>query len=185
MLLSPSFNEKKPDHIELKPGQLVDVNSMIGIIGEPQHFIAKLSVPETDISRIQINQKVIITPVANPNHHVEGWVADIDRYSMNNQNREDVAYFPVIIKAICQDADCPIQSGITAEIDILLSKTKGFKVPKTAVYTEDEQSYVMIEDAQQVRSKKAVDILSTDSRTIIIDVSLAAGEKIVRDHTVP
>lgn len=185
ILLLPNNQEKKHDKSTLTPGSKVEAEHILAIVGKPGLLKIDLSVPETDIHRIKIGQKVEIRPVAHRANIVQGEVKIVDRYNLSPGTREDIAYFPVLIEATCPENNCPLQSGMTAEVDIIVDELTGIRVPSTAINYENDKNFVIIENVEKKQKKLPVHVISTDAKSILIDANTAEGESIVRDYKLP
>ena len=185
ILLMPNMQEKKNEKSTLIPGSKVDADNMLAIIGKPDLLELNLNVPETDIHRIQQGQEVEIRPVSNHNLAILGKVTLVDRYNLSPGSREDIAYFPVTIQADCPSTTCPLQAGMTAEVNIILQKNRAIAVPASAIYHQLGKNFVLVRDQNDSQSQREVEVIRTDVEGVLIQTPLAEGESIVRDYPMP
>ncbi len=186
ILLNPTYLEKKSDKTSFTTGNKIEANAALAIIGQPGHFNIELSIPETDIARVKENLPVVLHPLSNPSISIHGHVTHVDRYNIKPGSRDDIAYFPVHITAVCETNDCPLQSGMSTEVTIILQEHSGMHVPTSAVKHKDNLDLIMIENQNTgVRSPKPIQVISSDPHGLIIDLELQPGEEVVTHYPMP
>lgn len=186
ILLNPTYLDKKSDKTTFTTGNKIEANTALAIIGQPGHFHVELSIPETDITRIKENLPVVLHPLSDPSIRIHGHVTHVDRYNIKPGSRDDIAYFPVHISAICETSECPLQSGMSAEVTIILQEHSGLHIPISAVYHDGDQDLVMITNHNTgVQSAQSVQVISSDPQGLIVDLELQPGEEVVNHYPMP
>ena len=186
ILLNPTYLEKKSENSTFNTGSKVDANTALAIIGQPGHFNIEISIPETDINRIKESLPVILHPLSNPDISIHGQVTHVDRYNIKPGNRDDIAYFPVHITAICENKECPLQSGMSTEVEIILQEHSGLHIPISAVHHQNNQDVVTVENTKSgLRTQKVIKVISTDADGLITNLELQPGEEVVPHYPMP
>jgi HlyD family secretion protein len=136
--------------INKKRGEVVGATDVVLKLLSPNYEI-KVDVPETDISKIQLQNPVDITLDAfGSDTKFSGVITNIDPASTEIQ---DVVYFKV--KISMQPSDKPIKPGMTANVVIKTdSRENVFQIPSRAVRNDKEYKYVRVLDGKEIKEVK-------------------------------
>lgn len=135
----------------VEPGQTVNANTAVLVLAD--RLIVKAQVDETDIGRVKIGQKVIITLDAYPDIKISGRVNHISYESktVNNVTIYDVDIIPDQVPAV-------FRSGMSANVEIIkLQKNQVLLIPEKAIFYKDSQPQVLLKDKTE-KGQHAVEI---------------------------
>ncbi|MBN1353703.1 MAG: efflux RND transporter periplasmic adaptor subunit [Candidatus Omnitrophica bacterium] len=135
-LISPIDGEVIVRSVE--PGQTVTTSEPVLVISD--RLIVNAQFDETDIGRVKVGQKAIITLDAYPQYEIKGVVDHIAYESslVNNVTIYDVTVVP-------EDVPDFFRSGMSANVEITEKGQKdALLVPVEAVRTEDGATYVKV-----------------------------------------
>ncbi len=146
----------------VEPGQTVTVNDAILVLSD--RLIVKAQVDETDIGKVKLGQKAIITLDAYPDIKVEGRVNHISYESkiINNVTIYEVDILPDEVPEV-------FRSGMTANVDIVIQDEKNvLLLPQEALIEEGGQKFVRVKSFRGVVKKKVITGLSDDKNVEIL-----------------
>lgn len=125
---------------EIKKGEVVLANiSVISLMAEKGLQI-KTYVPEVDVSKVKVGDRVLITLDAFPRKEFFGEIVHIDSAETI---ADGVVYYKV--KSTIDTKDTNIKSGMTADIIIITDLKKDtLIIPRRAVTEKDEKSVVRV-----------------------------------------
>lgn len=168
-------------------GTITQVNNQVGettspaqavlvLLADSEHEV-KVQVPESDIVKLQVGQKVDMTLDAfGSNQHFDGHISFIDPASTVVA---DVVYYEVTVLFDAQDDR--IKPGMTANVDVETArKIQVLVVPLRAVKYDNRQAYVEILQASNALERKDVTLgLRGDDGLVEILNGLSEGERVV------
>ena len=131
------------------------------------HYEVKVDIPETDISKLHINDTVMITLDAfGDDTHFEGKVVTMEPGSTDIS---DVVYYRVTVTI--SDSDKDIKPGMTANVKISTDNRAGVLfIPLRAVHTNDDGKYVRaLRNGQSVDVQVKLGIRADDGRVEIVE----------------
>ena len=128
-----------------EPGEMVNTQLPVAVIGDPDEFLLELKVDEYDIARIQPGQMVFITMDSYKSEVFEGNICSIIPF-MNESSRS------FTVEASLKKAPKNLFPLLSAEANILIrTKENAMTIPRSFI-TDD--SYVVLKDG----TKKKVQI---------------------------
>jgi macrolide-specific efflux system membrane fusion protein len=134
---------------KIQPGQTVTASDPVMVLSD--RLIVRAQVDETDIGKISLNKKAIISIDAYPDTKINSIVEHIyyESQTVNNVTIYEVDLVPEEIPKF-------FRSGMNASIDFIdQSSDNALLIPAEAVYKEKDVSYVLVKqggDAQPVRA---------------------------------
>ncbi len=132
----------------IEPGQAVTTSTVIAVISDK--LIVKASVDETDIGRVELNQRATVSLDAHPEIVAPGKVTRI-YYESATSNNVTVYY----VQIDCDKIPSVFRSGMSANIEIIDKiKKNALLVPSGAVTNENGGTYVLIEPRATIKDKK-------------------------------
>jgi len=160
---------------EIKEGEVVLANiSVISLMTEKGLQI-KTYVPEVDVSKVKIGDRVLITLDAFPRKEFLGEIVHID---FAETIVDGVVYYKV--KSTIDTKDTNVKSGMTADIIIITDlKEDVLIIPRRAVTEKDGKSMVKIpinEDFQEIEVETG--LVASDGNIEIIS-GLKEGDKVI------
>ena len=147
----------------VEPGQTVTVNDTILVLSD--RLIVKAQVDETDIGKVKLGQKAVITLDAYPDIKVEGRVNHISYESkiINNVTIYEVDILPERIPEV-------FRSGMTANVDIVIQERKNvLLLPQEALVEEGNKKFVLVKSSRGVVKKKIITGLYDDRNVEILE----------------
>jgi multidrug efflux pump subunit AcrA (membrane-fusion protein) len=143
-------------------------------------YIIEADIPESDISEIKKGQKAIILPDAfSEEAELKAEVIEIDPASTVIQ---EVVYYKT--KLSFDPGDINIKEGMTADVEILIDKTKrAVKVSRRSVKEKNGEFFVEVINEEGDIAERKVEIgLKGDQGYVEIKSGLEAGEEIILDR---
>ena len=148
----------------IQPGQTVTTNDPVIVLSD--HLIVRAQVDETDIGKIEQNQKAVIGLDAYPEARINASVEHIYYESkiVNNVTIYDVDLLPEAVPSY-------FRSGMNANVDFIQESKQGVLIlPLNAVHKEQNRTFVMVKSNG---SKKAT------QRTVTLGISDDKNAEIV------
>jgi HlyD family secretion protein len=134
-------------HTNRIPGETVGTEPVLSIISQEAFELTAL-VPEIDITKIKAGQKALIAFDARPNEKLS---ASISFISPLAREIDGVSYFET--KLILDDATDWIQSGLNADIDIIIEKHDAvLRIPKRFLISNNDSYSVLFPDGKNTKS---------------------------------
>jgi len=147
----------------VEPGQTVTVNDAILVLSD--RLIVKAQVDETDIGKVKLGQKAIITLDAYPDIKVEGRVDHISYESkiINNVTIYEVDILPDKVLEV-------FRSGMSANVNIIIQDKKNvLLLPQEAIIEEETQKFVRVKTFKGSVRKKVITGLYDDRNVEILE----------------
>ncbi len=156
-----------------QPGQTVTTSDAVIVLSDK--LIVRAQVDETDIGKIIVGQKAIVSLDAYPEVKINAVVEHIyyESETVNNVTVYKVDLMP-------EETPAFFRSGMNAAIDFIeTSKDKALLVPVEAVYKDNGDDYVLIKEAGSNNPAKRVvkSGISDDNNTEILS-GLSVEDKI-------
>lgn len=128
--------------ISAVPGEVVRAGDEAVRVDNMDNLIIKVSIPQSEINKIQVGQEAVIAFDAIYKKEYSGFIQSIDQEGTANSN--GVVEFSVEIRI--EDADEDVKPGFTAVVSIIVYKSEeALLVPNQAITTlEDGSSAVAI-----------------------------------------
>jgi macrolide-specific efflux system membrane fusion protein len=123
---------------KIQPGQTITASDAVAVLSD--RLIVRAQVDETDIGKIALNKKAIISIDAYPDTKISATVDHIyyESKTVNNVNVYEVDLVPEEIPRF-------FRSGMNASVDFIdQSNDNALLIPMEAVYKEKENSYVLV-----------------------------------------
>ncbi len=143
----------------------VNSTNAICVIIQNNPAVLQALVDETDVSRIRIGQKAVVTPAAFPNEHLTGTVSALAQETTTTQNVTTLA-----VSINVPNADGRILWGMNADAEITVLERKNvLTVPSTAVQKSGTISRVNVQDGTAVVPWEVKTGATDGSRTEIVE----------------
>ena len=161
--------------IDGKIGELVNTEKIIVTLVNPQGLQIEIDVPETDISKVSIDDPVQITLDALPEETFDGQIVEIDS---GKTVIEGVVYYR--IKILFTGDNTKIKSGMSGDATIQTDKKENvLNVPQRAVVSKNGKKFVRILDGKNIIEKEITTGLRGNKGEIEILSGLSEGEEII------
>jgi len=135
---------------KIQPGQTVTTSDPVVVLSD--RLIVRAQVDETDIGKVSLNKKAIISIDAYPDTKINSIVEHIyyESKTVNNVTIYEVDLAPEEIPKF-------FRSGMNASIDFIdQSSDNALLIPAEAVYKEKNVSYVLVKQGGDVQPFRAV-----------------------------
>ncbi len=163
--------------VNKKRGELV-TSADVAIQMVSPHFEVKVDIPETDVSKLKLNDPVDITLDAfGPETKFSGVITAIDPASTVIQ---DVVYYKVTVAL--NDTDQAIKPGMTANVSVTTDKRDAtLSIPVRAVRTNDDgsKSVRILENKNQEKSVPVTLGLKDSEGRVEVVSGLTEGQQII------
>lgn len=171
-LLAPINGEVIVETIQ--PGQTVTTNDPVIVLSD--RLIVRAQVDETDIGKITLDKKAVISIDAYPDIKINAAVDHIyyESKTVNNVTIYEVDLIPETIPDF-------FRSGMNASIDFIdKSKENTLIIPVEAVYKEKEGNYVLIREGNEDEPvRAAVKLGISDDKNIEILSGITKDDRVI------
>lgn len=121
-----------------QPGQTVTTSDAVIVLSD--HLIVRAQVDETDIGKVKLEQKAVISLDAYPDTKIK---AKVEHIYYESQTVNNVTIYPVDL--VPEEVPQFFRSGMNANVDFIAqSKENILIVPIEAVHKEKEESFVLL-----------------------------------------
>ena len=160
--------------IQAEPGQVVEAGDKIVQIADTQTIEVLLAVPESRISEVQLNAKVVLKLWADQQTIYSGMVREISPSA-------DPATRAFNVRVAIQDADDAVKLGMTARVKFnpqIAQESAGFLIPSSALTENNGKKTVWVIDANNKAQSRTVETGQFGEDGVLISSGLQTGEKI-------
>ncbi len=153
--------------------QIMPSEKMINLLSP--HFEIRVDIPETDISKIKLNDSAVITLDAyGDDVKLAGKLVNIDYGSTKIQ---DVVYYK--IRVALDDTEKEIKSGMTANVILSTDKKEGvLYIPSRSVRTNGGKYVKMLKNGQVIDQNIKTGLRADDGKIEILE-GLNEGDEII------
>ncbi|MFC2075597.1 efflux RND transporter periplasmic adaptor subunit [candidate division KSB1 bacterium] len=161
----------------LKEGDTVHPRMPLLQIPDRGSMIVTLSLSETDVQSLQVDQAVTITIPSLDNQRLTGRVSSVARMARPVQRNSRVKWVQVIIEVT--SADFPTTPGLTARCSIVLEEVaEALIIPLDCVFNQDSLQVVYIR-RQGVYEQRPVTLGRKSGDFAVVRSGLEGGEELV------
>jgi cobalt-zinc-cadmium efflux system membrane fusion protein len=172
----------------VNPGQEVRADQMLAnatnlfaplfVVSDPSRLWLQIDAAETDLSELQLGQRIRVASKAFPGKEFEGTLASIapslDPVTRTARVRGVVANPLGLLKA-----------EMYVTVDVLRDETRvagaGVEVPSKAIITIDRASYLFTEEAPGVFQRRKVEIGAEKDGKVTVLSGVGAGQRVVSE----
>ncbi len=155
----------------VEPGQTITRQD--GVLVMSDRLIILAQVDETDLSRVQLKQKAIVTLDAYRQEEIFGQVLEIafEAKTVNNVTVYDV-------RVVVQNPPSFMRSGMTASVKFLIDeRSKILKIPEAVVRHSNGKASVLLETApNEARDSTEPYELTKTAKSIAVKLGLSDGK---------
>jgi len=161
--------------IDARIGEIVNTEKIIVTLINPHGLQIKIDVPETDISKVNLDDQVEITLDALSEESYIGQIIEMDS---GKTLIDGVVYYK--IKILFEGDNQKIKSGMSGEAIIQTEKKENvLNMPQRAVVSRNGKKFVRILDGNNIIEKEITTGLRGSQGEIEILSGLAEGEEII------
>jgi membrane fusion protein, macrolide-specific efflux system len=157
-----------------QPGQTVTTTDAVVVLSD--HLIVRAQVDETDIGKIKLGQKAVLTLDAYPDTKIH---ASVDHIYYESQTVSNVTIY--LVDLLPEEVPPFFRSGMNAAVDFIdQDKEDILVIPVDAVSKEKNGDYVFVkEDEKAEPVKTAVKLGISDDKNIEVISGVNKGDRIV------
>jgi macrolide-specific efflux system membrane fusion protein len=157
-----------------QPGQTVTTSDAVVVLSD--QLIVRAQVDETDIGKIKLNQKAVVSLDAYPDVKIDAFVEHIyyESETVNNVTIYKVDLVP-------EESPEFFRSGMNATIDFKVQDKQGILLlPAEAVHKDNSESYVLLKQAgSQNPVKRVIKLGITDDKNYEVLSGVTAADTII------
>ena len=161
-----------------QPGQTITTSEAVVVLSD--RLIIRAQVDETDIGKIKIGQKAIISLDAYPDTKV---MASVEHIYYESQTVNNVTMYEIDV--ILQEVPQFFRSGMSAEVNFIeQSRENALLLPLEAVHKEKDQAYVWVrQNTDKEPLKKSVILGIADEKNIEVVSGLDINDRVIVKST--
>ena len=156
-----------------QPGQTVATSDAVIVLSD--HLIVRAQVDETDIGRVKLDQKAIISLDAYPDTKIK---AVVEHIYYESQTVNNVTVYQVDLTP----ADIPdfFRSGMNATVEFIVkSKDNVLLLPLEAVHKDKDENFVYVANNAGEQIKKTVTIGMSDDKNAEVVSGVDESDKVI------
>ncbi len=157
-----------------QPGQTVTTSDAVVVLSD--QLIVRAQIDETDIGKIELNQKAIISLDAYPDTKIKASVGHLyyESKTVNNVTIYEADLIP-------EEVPLFFRSGMNATIDFIVnSRENTLLIPLEAAHREKEETFVLLkQNGSPEPLKRLIKLGLADDKNVEIISGLDAKDKIV------
>jgi len=157
-------------------GDQVWANQPLIILPDIQKMVVETRVRETDVHKVERNQKVAVRVEAYPDLRLTGAVTLVGTLAQEEKERRGTKFFSVTVQI--KESEPRLRPGMTARVEIEVEeRPRALYVPLDAVFERDGRSVVYLAG----RSPRAREVVLGPSNAdfVVIEKGLARGERVL------
>ncbi len=165
-------------------GDQVWANQPLLILPDISKMVVETKVRETDIHKVEKNQKVKIHVEAYPDLELSGTVTLIGTLAQEEKERRGAKFFGVTVQV--NESDARLRPGMTARVEIQVEeRAKALSVPLEAVFEREGRSFCYVVEGRQVRQREVV-LGPSNQDFVVVENGLRRGDRVcLRDPGAP
>jgi HlyD family secretion protein len=157
-------------------GDQVWANQPLVILPDISKMVVETRVRETDVHKVEKNQKVAVRVEAYPDLRLSGAVTLVGTLAQEEKERRGTKFFTVTIQV--QQSEPRLRPGMTARVEIEVEeRPRALFVPLEAVFERDGRSVVYL--ARRRPEPRQVVLGPSNTDYVVIEKGLARGERVL------
>ena len=175
-LLSPINGEVIVRHVE--PGQTVTTSDVVLVLSD--RLVVNAQFDETDIGKVKIGQKALITLDAYPDIKLNG-IVDHIAYESQIVSNVTIYNVDILLKKIPEI----LRSGMSVSVEVIEKTNKDvITIPSEAIHYDGKRQFVLVRDAQGKTIEKDIIVgLNNDKSAEIISGLMTEDVVVIQDKT--
>ncbi|MCX5704957.1 MAG: HlyD family efflux transporter periplasmic adaptor subunit, partial [Candidatus Omnitrophica bacterium] len=156
-----------------QPGQTVTTTDAVVVLSD--HLIVRAQVDETDIGKIKLEQKALLSLDAYPQTKIKAIVGHIyyESKTVNNVTIYEVDLTPENVPSF-------FRSGMNAAVDVIEnSRENALLIPLEAVQKERDESFVLLKKTGDEPVRQTVTLGIADDKNVEVISGIGADDKIL------
>jgi RND family efflux transporter MFP subunit len=169
---------------ELRPvrvGDSIYQNQPFMMIPDLSDLIVDAQIPESELSNINVGDKVAVYPLAYPNVRLDGEVESLASMAQSVYDRPSwQKYFHVVIAL--KDADSRLRPGMSANLHVLsYEKDEALLIPRQAIRWKSNKPYCIVASGMGRKEMRQLTVGQADEINYEVISGVSAGEKVLLD----
>ena len=157
-------------------GDQVWANQPLVILPDISKMEVETRVRETDVHKVERNQKVAVRVEAYPDLRLSGTVTLVGTLAQEEKERRGTKFFSVRVQI--QESEPRLRPGMTARVEIEVEeRPQALFVPLEAVFEKDGRSVVYLA-GRRPRAREVV-LGPSNADFVVIEKGLARGERVL------
>jgi HlyD family secretion protein len=165
-------------------GDQVWANQPLLILPDISRMVVETKVRETDIHKVEKNQRVDVRVEAYPDLALTGEVTLVGTLAQEEKDRRGAKFFGVAIQV--RESDPRLRPGMTARVEIQVEeRRKALFVPLEAVFEREGRAYVYVARGRRAVAREVV-LGPSNADFVVVEKGLARGGRVcLRDPGAP
>ena len=157
-------------------GDQVWANQPLIILPDISRMVVETRVRETDVHKVERNQKVAVRVEAYPDLRLTGAVTLVGTLAEEEKERRGTKFFSVAVQI--KESEPRLRPGMTARVEIEVEERKrALYVPLEAVFEKDGRSVVYLAGRRPVAREVVLGPSNADF--VVIEKGLVRGERVL------
>jgi len=159
---------------EIEPGQTVTTSTAVLVLSD--RLIVKAQVDETDIGRIRIGQKAVISLDAYPETEIR---ATVDHIAYESKTVSNVTIYEVDI--LPEKVPPAFRSGMSANVEIIEQEREGvLTIPVQALKRKQGKAFVLVSEGEgKEPRRKYVELGVSDGSRVEVLSGLGVDDRVI------
>ena len=151
-------------------------NQPLIILPDVQKMVVETRVRETDVHKVERNQKVAVRVEAYPDLRLGGEVTLVGTLAQEEKERRGTKFFTVTVQI--RESEPRLRPGMTARVEIQVEeRQRALYLPLDAVFEKDGRSIVFLA-GRRPRAREVV-LGPSNADFVVIEKGLARGERVL------
>lgn len=165
-------------------GDQVWANQPLLILPDISKMVVETKIRETDVHKVERNQKVSVKVDAYPNLSLTGKVTLVGTLAQEERDRRGAKFFTVTVEI--EESEPRLRPGMTARVEIQVEeRAESLYVPLDAVFERDGESLCYVVRGRGLRRQPVV-LGPSNTDFVVVEKGLQAGDRVaLRDPDAP
>jgi HlyD family secretion protein len=165
-------------------GDQVWANQPLLILPDISRMVVETKVRETDIHKVEKNQKVAVRAEAYPEMRLTGTVSLVGTLAQEERDRRGTKFFGVTIQV--KESEPRLRPGMTARVEIdTEERSRAFSIPLDAVFEREGRTIVYLASGSHVEPREVI-LGPSNQDFVVVEGGLRRGERVcLRDPGAP
>ncbi len=165
-------------------GDQVWANQPLLILPDISKMVVETKIRETDIHKIEKNQRVSVRAEAYPDLKLTGTVTLIGTLAQEERDRRGTKFFGVTIQL--NESDARLRPGMTARVEIQVDQRQSaLSIPLDAVFEHEGKSVAYAVSGGRILAREIV-LGPSNQDFVVVERGLAEGDRVcLRDPGAP
>jgi len=157
-------------------GDQVWANQPLVILPDVSRMVVETKVRETDIHKVERNQKVGVRVDAYPDLRLTGAVTLVGTLAQEEKERRGTKFFSVTV--LVNESEPRLRPGMTARVEIEVEeRAKALSVPLEAVFEREGRTVVYL-DGRRPRRREVV-LGPSNADFVVVEKGLSRGDRVL------